>query len=68
MNPVIDELKNESTGNYFIQSIDADANKDLVAEYKIESVPTFIVMQNGKETFRHSGVIEKETLKSKLTQ
>lgn len=68
MNPVIDELKKESSGKYFIQSIDADANKELVAEYKIESVPTFIVLQNGKEIFRHSGIIEKEILKSKLTQ
>ena len=62
MAPVIDELKKEFAGKIFIQSIDADANKELAEQYKVESIPVFILMKDGKEVSRKTGLIPKEEL------
>ena len=65
MKPIIDEINSENN-NVKVLFIDADVNKELVAKYKILSVPVFIVFKNSKETFRKVGVITKEELLENL--
>jgi thioredoxin len=65
MKPVIDEIKKENK-DVKVVFIDADINKELVKKYKIRGVPVFIVFKDGKEQFRHVGVIDKMELTNKL--
>ena len=46
--------------------IDTDVNKNLVNKYDIQGIPVFIVFKNGKEAFRHIGIIKKEELIKQL--
>ena len=66
MAPVIDELEDEMSDRARILRIDVDASPELAEAYSIEGVPVFILFENGRETWRHSGVIAKEDLKAKL--
>ena len=36
-----------------VQQIDVDKNPELAERYKIESLPTLVLVENGKETARH---------------
>ena len=66
MAPIIDELEDEVSDRARILRIDVDASPELAKAYTIEGVPVFILFENGKETWRHSGVISKEALEAKL--
>ena len=37
------------------EKVDSDANKALVAEYKIDEIPTFLIYKNGKMMMRAVG-------------
>ena len=43
-------------------------NKELVKKYKIRGVPVFIIFKDGKEEFRHVGLIDKIELINKIKQ
>ena len=65
MKPIIDEI-NSDNNNVKVLFIDADANKGLVAKYKILSVPVFIGFKNSEETFRKVGIVSKKELLKNL--
>ena len=47
-----------------ILKVDVDENDVLASEYKIFSVPTLILFENGKEIKRISGFMSEEELES----
>ena len=47
-----------------ILKVDVDENDKLASEYKIFSVPTLILFENGKEIKRISGFMSEEELES----
>jgi thioredoxin 1 len=55
MMPTIDKLSAEMKGRVAFEKVDSDANKALVAEYKIDEIPTFLIYKNGKMTMRAVG-------------
>lgn len=65
MKPLIEEIKQENL-NIKVLFVDADENKELIANYKINGVPVFIIYNSGKEIFRHVGEISKEELLAHL--
>ena len=68
MSPIIDELAAESDGKYKIFKVDIDENENLAHEFKIRSVPTFIVFDQGDEVERIIGATSKEQLLEGLGQ
>jgi len=65
MKPIVIDIQNEYT-DVKVLLIDADANKRLVNKYNIDGIPVFIIFKNGKEIFRHIGLITKEELIKEL--
>lgn len=57
-----EELKNEIT----IIRLDADENKQLLDELKLDGLPVLLVFENGKETWRNIGYIAEKELRKKL--
>ena len=49
-----------------VESINIEENDDLVEEYKIRSVPTVIILKEGKEIIRHVGLTQLDELKKDL--
>lgn len=59
--PIVEELNREQTTAGF-QIIDVDDNKELVNNFGIRSVPTFILFENGIEKNRITGGKTREYL------
>jgi len=64
--PVVDEINREYSDAKFI-TIDADTELELVEKFGIKSVPTFILVDDGKEVSRTTGAKTKEELLSLIT-
>lgn len=62
MEPVIEELKKELDGKVEVVVIDVDENQTEAGKYGVMSIPTFIVLKDGKEVGRKIGVTSKEDL------
>ncbi len=66
MAPVVDELGKEIQGQARVLKIDIDKNEAVANEYRIQSVPTFILFKKGEVVWRQSGVIDKSTLSEQI--
>lgn len=58
MNPILDEVEKEYS-DLTITRIDIDSNKDIAVQYNIQSVPTYIILKDGKEVDRIIGAKPK---------
>ena len=50
--PVVEEMKKEG---FQFQMIDADYEQLLVKQFQVKSIPTFILLEDGKELNRITG-------------
>ena len=48
MTPVLEELAEELKDDVTIAKIDVDEESDLASEYRISSIPTLVLLKNGK--------------------
>ncbi|MBQ9315114.1 MAG: thioredoxin [Clostridia bacterium] len=61
LSPIVDEVAMERNDVKFVR-IDVDKNDDLASEYGIYSIPTLVVIENGKESNRSIGLIDKSRI------
>ena len=61
MGPVVDELAQELT-DVKVGKVNVDEQMVLAREYKVMSIPTFLVFKDGKVAERTLGVQEKSEL------
>ncbi len=66
MNPVLDELEKELEGKVEFEKVNVDENQALASQYGVMSIPTFVILKDGKEVSRKIGVTAKEELKKLL--
>lgn len=55
MNPVLDKLADEYKGRVDIVAIDVDDEPALAQRFDVRSMPTFVVMRDGREVGRVVG-------------
>ena len=60
MAPVVAQLAEEYEGTVKVGKLDIDQNVDIVAQYKIMSVPTFLVIKDGEVVKKLIGAVSKE--------
>jgi len=65
--PTIDSLAKELAGNVLVGKIDVDANPRTAARFRVQSVPTLLILDEGREIERIVGVQSKEAILSKLS-
>lgn len=65
LGPVIDQIGDELT-DVKVCKIDVDANQDLAGEYRVETIPTLVVFEGGKEIKRSVGVQPKPAILAML--
>jgi len=69
MRPILKELEKEYAGKAEILVIDVYKYQNLAREFKIQLIPTLIFFDaQGKEVFRHMGIMEKDKIISKLKE
>ncbi|WP_396139992.1 thioredoxin domain-containing protein [Flavobacterium sp.] len=66
MNPYILKFQTEMKDKIKIVQLDADENKTIVEQLKLDALPTIIIYEKGKEVWRNVGYISEEDLKKQL--
>ena len=66
ISPILDELAEETDEGTLIAKVNVDQEQQLAHEYKVMSIPTLILFEDGVEVERLVGVTSKEKLKSLL--
>ena len=62
MAPVIDEIAESMGDSIKVGKINVDENQELTEKYEVMSIPTFIIIKDGKEVARTIGVQPKEEI------
>ena len=61
LSPIVEEIAKENP-DLKVVKIDVDANENLAYKYQTYSIPTLVVIENGKEVRRAVGAIPKESI------
>jgi thioredoxin 1 len=62
LTPVVERLADEYKGRVRVGKLDIDDSPEVASKFGIKSVPTVVVFKEGRESGRHVGVTNKETL------
>ena len=68
MAPVIEELAEKYSGRVKVGKLNVDENPDTAIQYRVMSIPTFIVFKNGEKVTSVSGAISRNELETMLQQ
>jgi len=66
MTPYLLKMQKEMAEKVTIVRLNADENKTLITELKIDELPTLLLYQNNKVIWKHSGYISEEDLTKQL--
>jgi len=64
--PIIEQLAEKMAGKATIGKCNVDEETELAAKFGVKSIPTLILLKDGKEIERFVGVQNEQTLLTKL--
>ncbi len=64
--PVVEELASDYEGKAVIGKVDVDSNPNTSAKFGIRSIPTLLVIKNGKIVEKQVGAVPKSVLAQKI--
>jgi thioredoxin 1 len=64
--PIVDEMAEELVGKVKVGKVDTDANPNIRDSFGINSIPTLILLKDGKEVERIVGFMPKKNLLAKI--
>ncbi len=67
MDPILEELEEEFKGKVEIEKINVDEDPKKAAEYGVMSIPTYVVVKDGKEVARRIGFTPKHEMQKLLS-
>lgn len=62
MSPIIDEIAEENADNIKVGKVNVDENQDLASKYGVMSIPTIVILKNGKVENTFVGVRNKSEI------
>jgi len=63
MKPILEDMSKAYSGKAIVMTVDMDANKHLVRDFRIRMMPTQVFLSpDGKEFFRNEGTLEREQI------
>jgi len=66
MSPAIASIGKDVQGKARVIKLDIDRNQGMSMQYNVQAVPTFIIFKKGVPVWRHSGMLDKNSLEQKL--
>ena len=66
MNPLIQEVAKEMKGKARVIKVNIDQAQSAANYFNVNAVPTFMIFRNGNAIWRHSGMIDKQSLIARL--
>ena len=64
--PIIEELSTELYGKMKVAKVDVDEAQELAAKYEVSSIPTLLILKNGKVVEEMLGAMPKAQLLAKI--
>jgi thioredoxin 2 len=64
--PVIEQLASELQGKARVGKLDVDANQLTAARFRVQSIPTLLVLKDGREVERLVGAQSREAILRRL--
>ncbi len=68
MDPIIERIENDFTDIIQLLKVDVDENRKLAQLFKIQNVPTFILLKNKDIVWKQAGVLTYRELKKKILE
>lgn len=68
LGPIIDELAKEYQGKALVAKVDTEKNPLLSQHFKIKSIPTLMIIDNGDLVERFQGLVPKPNLEEILNE
>ncbi len=65
--PVLEELADELGGRVKIGKLNVDENQELAMQFRISSIPAFVLFKNGQAVDRKVGAMPKAAFQSFLS-
>lgn len=66
--PILEELADSMDGQVKIAKLDIDSHQDLALQYNVQSIPTFLLFQNGEVVDRMMGAMPKSAFENFLNR
>jgi thioredoxin 2 len=64
--PIVDELATELAGKVRVAKLNVDDNPGTAARFDVRSIPTLLIMANGREVDRIVGALPKAQIRQRL--
>ncbi len=62
VSPIVDEIAEEADNTVKVGKVNVDEQTDLAAQFGVQSIPTLIVMKNGKVVTTSVGAKSKQAI------
>ena len=66
--PEVHRLAQEVAGRALVLKVDTDAHPELGARYRVQAIPNFVVLKNGRVVTQHPGLAPRAQMKQWLEQ
>lgn len=66
MLPIVEEIESDYVDKLRMTWIDVDKSPEVIEQYEIQIVPTFILMREQKEVARMAGMIGENVLRKRI--
>jgi len=64
MEPIFKELEKDYQDKVEFRRVDVDVENAFSSQYGVMSIPTFVILKDGKEVSRKIGAMPKEVIKN----
>lgn len=61
--PEISELAREMAGKALVLKVNTEDHPDLAAQFRIQAIPTFVVLRNGRAVLQQAGVAPRSEMR-----
>ncbi len=62
--PVIKKIEHEFAGRLVVEEVNVDQNQQKASEFSVMSIPTLVIVKDGKEVDRKIGALDEATLRN----
>ena len=64
--PEVHTLAHEMAGRALVLKVDTEAHQDLASRYRIQSIPNFLILKNGRAVAQHAGLVPRAQMRAWL--
>jgi thioredoxin 2 len=61
--PEVAALANEMAGRAVVLKVDAEANPEVAARYRVQGIPNFVVLRDGQVVLQQAGVAPRSQMR-----